>query len=255
MNNVPLPAGATLGKSFEYGVDLNLGTTLGPLWQPFRRISGFQPTPTPTSQDAQTYDDRGAQNSDITGWAINLAFVAQVNRILSTGLYLPEVEAILARTGPQAKGELAVIEARWYHKPELGTPNPTDAGQGFFTVSAQRQNTGPAGEIEQLAITLTGKGEYWKIANPFTGWDVDSIPSVSSVTPAGEVTGKLVTISGSGLLEATAVTFDGLPAEDFLVMNGATLVATLPEDTAGPVPVVVTTPAGPSAAFTYTRGA
>ncbi len=254
MNNVPLPAGATLGKSFEYGVDLNLGTTVLPDWQPFRRISGFQPTPTPTSQDAQTYDDRGAQNSDITGWAINLAFVAQVNRILSTGLYLREVEAILARTGPEAKGELAVIEARWYHKPEIGTPNPTDAGQGFFTVSAQRQNTGPAGEIEQLAITLTGKGEYWKIANPFTGWDADSIPTVASVTPAGEVTGKLVTITGSGLLETTAVTFGGIPAEDFLVMNGATVVATLPLDEAGPVPVVVTTPAGPSTAFTYTRG-
>lgn len=254
MNKVPLPAGATLGKSFEYGLDLNLGPTLAPFWQAFRRISGFQPTPTPTSQDAQTYDDRGAPNNDITGWSINLAFIAQVNRILSTGLYLPEVEAILARTGPESTGELAVIEARWYHKPALGAPNPTDAGQGFFTVSAQRQNTGPAGEIEQLAITLTGKGEYWKIANPFVGWDVDSIPTVSGVTPAGAMSNEIVTITGSGLVEATAVTFDGIPAVDFLALNGATIVATLPEDTAGPVPVVVTTPAGVATAFTYTRG-
>ena len=35
----------------------------------------------------------------------------------------------------------------------------------------------------------------------------------------------------------------------------ATLVAVLPSDTAGEVPVLVTTPGGVSAAFTYTRGA
>ncbi|MFP7833134.1 phage tail tube protein [Marisediminicola sp. LYQ134] len=251
---VPLPAGSTLGKSFEYGCDINLGTFADPIWQSFRRISGFQPTPTPQTQDAQTYDDRGAPNSDVTGWSMNLAFIAQVNRILSTGLYLPEVEAILARTGPDSKGELAVIEARWYHKPELGTPNPTDAGQGLFTVATTRQNTGPAGEIEQLSITLTGKGSYSKIPNPFTGWDVTA-PVVSSVTPEGANDGALITVSGSGLLGATSVTIDGAEVPEFLVFNGASLVAQLPVGDAGAVPVVVTTPGGTSSAFTYTRGA
>jgi hypothetical protein len=169
----PLPTGSTLGKSFEYGCDINVGTFLAPVWQPFRRISGFQPSPTPQTQDAQTYDDLGSPNNDVTGWAMNLAFNAQVNRNVTTGEYLAEVEAVLKRTGPGAIGELAVVEARWYHKPATGTPNPDDAGKGYFTVATTRQNTGPNGEIEVIAITLTGKGEYEKIVNPFTGWTED----------------------------------------------------------------------------------
>lgn len=167
---VPLPAGTTLGKSYEYGLDVNLGTSEAPQWQPFRRISGFQVTPTPTTQDAQTYDDLGAQNQDVTGWSWVLAFIAQVNRSITTGLYLPEVEALLARTKPSAKGAAAVVEVRWYHKPEAGEPNPDDAGQGLATVAFTRQNTGAEGAIEQLSFTLTGKGPYEEITNPFTGW-------------------------------------------------------------------------------------
>ena len=68
---VPLPTGTMLGKSFEYGCDINVGTFTTPIWQPFRRISGFQPTPTPQTQDAQTYDDLGAPNNDVTGWGIS----------------------------------------------------------------------------------------------------------------------------------------------------------------------------------------
>jgi hypothetical protein len=169
-SKVPLPAGTTLGKSFEYGLDVNLGTDTTPDWQPVRRISGFQPSPTPTTQDAQTYDDLGAQNSDVTGWSWTLAFTVQGNRSITTGLFLAEVEALIARTKPTAKGAAAVIEVRWYHKPETGEPNPNDAGQGLATVAYTRQNTGSNGEIEVLAVTLTGKGPYEEITNPFTGW-------------------------------------------------------------------------------------
>jgi hypothetical protein len=252
---VPLPAGATLGKSYEYGLDVNLGTYADPTWQPFRRISGFNPTDTPTTQDAQTYDDLGATNSDVTGWSWALAFNAQVNRILSTGLYLPEVEYLNARAGdPTAKGELAVADVRWYHKPENGTPNPNDAFRGLATVARTRNNTGAEGAIEVLGFTLTGKGPKEKIANPFAGWDVTA-PTIAGITPPGAVTTDIVTITGTGLLGATAVTFDGIAADDFLVFNGSSLVATLPADTAGTVPVVVTTPGGTSAAFNYVRGA
>jgi hypothetical protein len=258
-STVPLPAGTTLGKSFEYGIDINVGTLASKVWQPFRRISGFQPSPTPTTQDAQTYDDLGAQNTDVTGWSINHAFNAQVNRSVTTGLYLPEVEAVIARTGPDAKGELAVIEARWYHKPETGAPNANDAGQGFFTVATTRQNTGPNGEIEVLSVTLTGKGTYDKIVNPFAGWGVTT-PVVSTVSasspgtnPAG--TGDQVTITGTNLTGTTSVTFDTLEASSFAVVSSTTIVAVLPSDTAGTVPVVVTTPAGTSPSVDYTRAA
>lgn len=168
---VELPAGYTLGKSFEYGLDVDTSATDTPTWQPVRRISGFNVTPTPTTQDAQTYDDLGALNSDVTGWSWSLSFNVQVNRNTTTGLYLPEIEALLQRTKPTAKGADATIKVRWYHKPESGEPHPDDAGQGVATVSYTRQNTGPNGEIEVLSVTLAGKGPYTEITNPFTGWE------------------------------------------------------------------------------------
>jgi hypothetical protein len=251
---VPLPVGSTLGKSFEYGIDVNLGTTGSPSWQPVRRISGFQPTPTPTTQDAQTYDDLGAQNQDVTGWSWNLAFNVQVNRSISTGAYLPEIEAFLARTKPTAKGSAAVVEVRWYHKPESGEPNPDDAGQGFATVAFSRQNTGPNGEIEVLSITLTGKGPYTEITNPFAGWEVAD-PAISSISPSGAGTGDQVVITGTNLLGATALTFDSIAADSYVVLSATTVVAVLPSDGAGAINVVLTTPEGASPAFSYTRAA
>jgi hypothetical protein len=250
---VTLPAGFTLGKSFEYGLDVNLGTSETPNWQPVRRISGFQPTPTPTTQDAQTYDDLGAINNDVTGWSWALAFNVQVNRSVTTGLFLPEVEALLARTKPTAKGADAVVEVRWYHKPESGEPNPGDAGQGIATVAYTRQNTGPNGEIEVLSVTLTGKGPYEVISNPFAGWDVTE-PTVTSVAEVAAGDGDLITISGTGLLGATALTIDGGAAE-YTVINASTIIAIMPVGDAGAVPIVVTTPGGTSDPLSYTRGA
>lgn len=250
--HVPLPAGTTLGKSFEYGVDINLGTYADPFWQSIRRMSGFQDALTETTQDAQTYDDLGSPNNDITARGFGHSFNVQVNRSLATGLYLPEVEALLDRIRPLAVGELAVIDYRWYHKPAVGKANPKDAGRGFATVAKTRQNTGPGGEIESLGFTLSGKGSYEEIANPWLGWGATA-PVVAHVTE-GKGDNDLVTVTGTGLLGTTEVTVDGAEVE-FLSMNGATLVFAQPVGDAGEVDLVVTTPVGSSDPFAYTRGA
>lgn len=252
-NRVPLPAGATLGKSHEYGVDVNLGTYANPNWQSIRRLFGFDATPTARTGDAATYDDLGAENSEVTGWSIALAFSVYVNRILSTGRYLPEIEALEARIGTGATGDAATIDARWYHKPDEGTPNPTDAGRGFFTVSRSRSNTAPDGSNEAKAYALTGKGEYEKITNPFPGWGVTA-PVLASIVPALAGDNDLVTANGTGLLGATQVSVDG-DVVDHVVINGASIVFQMPVGDAGDVPVIVTTPGGTSTALLYTRGA
>ncbi|MDJ1113237.1 phage tail tube protein [Microbacterium dauci] len=250
-NPVSLPAGATLGKSFEHGLDVNLGTYGAPVWQPIRRISGWAPTYPPVTTDVATYDDLGSPNEDVSGRGFATAFTVQGNRLLSTGLYLPELEKILAAA--KAKGEGAILDVRWYHKPENGTPNPNDAGRAYVRVEASRQNTGNA-ENEVYSVTLTGKGSFEPIANPFTGWG-ETIPVLSSVTPPTAGDGEMVTITGAGFLGATAVTVDGDPVPEFVVVNASTIIATLPTGDAGAVPVIVTTPAGPSTALVYTRGA
>jgi|SRR6478609_1285054 len=249
MSVVPLPAGTTLGKSFEYGLDINLGTAGSPSWQPIRRISAWAPSYPATTQDQATYDDLGATNEAVTARSFATSFTVQGNRSLTTGLYLPEVEALLAAAKATVDG--AVVDIRWYHKPEIGTPNPTDAGRATCRVEITRQNTGNA-EIEVFNVTLTGQGPFESIANPFAGWDVTQ-PVLASVTPEGEGVGDLVTLTGTGFLGATAVEFGASPATDFVVANGATIIASLPTGSAGSVNVTVTTPGGESNAVAYTR--
>lgn len=251
---VELPAGTTVGKSYEYGVDINLGTFASPSWQSIRRLSGYNHTPTPISQDAQTYDDKGSPNADVTGWGWALAFETHVNRSITTGLYLPEIEALFARTRPDAIAELAVVDVRWYHKPGTGTPNPLDAGRGFGTVGITRQNTGPDGAIEKVAWALTGKGAYTPIANPFTGWDDTPSPVISSISPSGAGEDDQVVITGTGFLGATDVKFGTPSAIAFTVLSATTIVASLPAASAGSVNVTVITPEGTSPAVAYTRG-
>lgn len=165
-----LPAGATLGKSFEYGVDLNTGTTAVPVWQPVRRMFGFQPSPSAVTSDAQTYDDFGAPNADVSGWAWSLAWSMYVYRVATTGM-IAEAKALFDRQIPEAKGDAAVIEARWYHKPEDDALiDADDAFQGFATVGLVRANVGAEGGNEQWNVTLTGKGPHASITNPWAGW-------------------------------------------------------------------------------------
>ncbi|MDT3331403.1 IPT/TIG domain-containing protein [Microbacterium sp. KSW-18] len=249
-NAVPLPAGTVLGKSYEHGIDINLGTYASPSWQPVRRMSGWAPTFPKVTTDVTTYDDRGATNEEVTGRGFAADFTVQGNRSTTTGLYLPELEAIVAAA--RAKGEGAVLDIRFYHKPETGTPSPNDAGRAQVTVESSRQNTGNA-ETETFAISLAGKGEYEPIENPFQGWGA-TVPVVSYVSPPNAGDGDLITISGSGFLGATSVTIDGDEVE-FTAVNGASVIAVVPVGEAGAVPVVVTTSAGASTAFTFTRGA
>jgi hypothetical protein len=249
-----LPAGTALGFSYEYGLDVNVATFDAPVWQPVRRISDFNPSVTPVTQDAQTYDDFGAPNADKSSENWTLAHTVLGNRSLTTGLYLPELEAILARTGPEAVGEAAILHLRYYHKPVTGTPNPNDAFEGFATVAATRQNTGADGAVERHSITYTGKGPRKRIANPFAGWGVTE-PVVAAATPAGAGEGEMVTITGAGFLGATGVKFGAANAAEFVVLGGATIIATLPAGAAGSAVITVTNAAGTSDPLPYTRGA
>lgn len=249
-NRVPLPAGTTLGHSYEYGLDINLGTYAAPAFQAIRRMSAFAPTFPGTTEDASTYDDLGATNEDVTGRSFAASFTVQGNRSIATGLYLPELEAIIAAA--RAKGEGAVLDVRFYHKPEAGTPNPNDAGRSFVTVEVTRQNTGNTG-IEVYAVTLTGKGEFEPIANPWTGWGITDAPRIQSLAPALAGDGELVTITGTNLLDVTAVSIADAPVAH-TVVSASTIVATMPVGAAGAVDVEVTNPAGTSPAFVYERG-
>lgn len=244
-----LPAGANLGRSFEKGVNIVSGGA--PLSA--RRISDVNCAVTTITQPAQSYDDFGAPNDDKTSESWVLTFSILVNR-LSSGFYLPEVEALKALTEPDVIGNAAVGTFQWFDKPYDGTPHPEDAYEGDGTVALTRNNVAADGATETWGVTVTGKGKRRKITNPWAGWTPASAV-INSVTPAAAGTGELVRIDGVNFTGATGITFEAIAADDFTVIGAGTISAVLPTDDAGEVDVIVTTPAGPSAPFPYTRGA
>ncbi|WNM65687.1 major tail protein [Arthrobacter phage Vulpecula] len=84
---------------------------------------------------------------------------------------------------------------------------------------------------------------------------VAGVPVVTSATPAEAVAGDLVTIKGTRFGGATAVKFGAANASAFTVLDGETIVATVPAGAAGSAAIKVTNATGDSAAFAYTRGA
>jgi hypothetical protein len=69
------------------------------------------------------------------------------------------------------------------------------------------------------------------------------IPVISSFTPASGPVGTKVTITGTGLTGATAVTFGGVKATTFTVNSGTQIIATVPTG-AKTGKIKITTPGG-----------
>ena len=148
------------GFSYEYGVDIWIADK----WQPIRFVSSVNPTVSPKEVDAATYDDNGADHPVRVGETPSLSFYVQMHR-LANGNFLPEVEALLAATRPDAVGSLGVVKVRYYDKPVSGRPNEGEAYELTATVSAERAATGNA-ELSGWNFTLNGQGPRKPITNP-----------------------------------------------------------------------------------------
>lgn len=166
-NPTPTPD-TELGFSYEHGVDVFIPpvapATEG-TWQHVRFASAINPSVTPKEVDAATYDDLGADHPIKTGETPQLDFYVQQHR-LSTGKFLPEVEALLAATRPDALGNKATIKVRYYDKPVEGTPNPDEAYELTATVSAFARAATDNSSIGGWNFTLKGQGPRRKITNP-----------------------------------------------------------------------------------------
>lgn len=160
------PAVENLSFSYEYAVDINLGTKAEPIWQQIRGISAVAPDAPPVTVDAATYDDKGAPNAPKVSESWTLGFTVQGRR-LESGLYRPEVEKLLELHGPESVGDAAAGHFRWYDNPATGAPNENDAFEGEGTVQVTRATTGNA-EVGGWSVTITGQGRRRRITNPLT---------------------------------------------------------------------------------------
>lgn len=80
-------------------------------------------------------------------------------------------------------------------------------------------------------------------------------PVVSGASPSGAAEAALVKITGTSFTGATAVKFGATNATAFVVDDPTTIYATMPAGSAGSAAITVTTAAGTSSGFAYTRGA
>lgn len=247
-----LPADSTLGKSYEYGIDVSAD---GVTWHPVRRALNIVPAISPITQSGQSYDDKGAPNAMVAAWSAAPTFSAYVNRSTATGLLVPELRILDDAIGEVS--DAAEVYARVYHKPADGSrPNPREAWQGRATVGITRGNIAPDGANELWNITLTGVGPWERVVNPFTGWSGPSVaPRIQSIGPAGRNAGDQVTVAGSGFVGVTAITLGGtaVAADLYTVVSPSTIVLTIPTGTAtGARPLIVTNAGGASPAVNYT---
>ncbi|MFM7251853.1 MAG: IPT/TIG domain-containing protein, partial [Ilumatobacteraceae bacterium] len=118
----------------------------------------------------------------------------------------------------------------------------------LFTVNSDTSitATAPAASAGPVQVTVTTPGGTSSTAgtgNDFTYWDV---PTVTQVAPAsGPIAGgTLVTITGSGFNDVTAVTFNGTPGTDLVVATATSLSVRTPIGVVGLADVVVAATGG-----------
>lgn len=162
-----LPTDTDLGFSYEYGVDINLGTVEDPIWQRIRFISNVDPQTTNVTVDAQTYEDLGSANAIKTSESWTLPFFVQAH-YKQDGSLIQEQAALKAYTEPDVVGEAATADVRWYDNPAERAFDPDEAYRGRATVQMVRAQTGPGGEVAGWNVTLTGRGRRTKITHPKT---------------------------------------------------------------------------------------
>jgi hypothetical protein len=144
--------------------------------------------------------------------------------------------------------------------------------QGAFAAQAALPSGVPLGTYTVTATASPASGQLtatatFQVTPPVaavsvsTSYAAPTQPTVLGLSPASgpAAGGTSVTITGNGLLGATAVHFGQAAAASFAVQSGTEIEAVAPPGT-GTVEVTVTTPAGTSAAspsdrFTYTAAA
>lgn len=146
--------------------------------------------------------------------------------------------------------------------PATGGTSVTITGTGFtgtltvqfgstattFTIDSDTQLTavapgGTAGTVQVTVVNSDGTSNG-------LAYTYLAVPALTAISPSQGTSGTTVTLTGSGLTGATAVTFGSTPATSFTVESDTEIVAVVPAGT-GTVLVTVTGPGGTSNAETF----
>ena len=217
----------------------------GSTWVPFLGMQDFAPQETSVTTSVMDYDTNGFDSFEkpATGWSITIT----ARRVVNTGVFDPGQELVRARQ--YQFGDANRIYIRYYDR--NGAP---EAFSGRALVSWTQTTTG-APDVETITAVFQGDGVLASIANP---WSAVLVPVITSATPSAVVAAGLVRIQGAyftGTIASTGVKFGSVSATSWDVISDSLIEAVMPSGTAGAANIVVTNGVGPSAAFSYTRGA
>jgi hypothetical protein len=164
-------------------------------------------------------------------------------------LGLPALSSVVPASGPTPGGNTVTLTGTNLTGATAVQFGAT-AASSFTVVSAtQITAVAPAG-TGTVQITVTTPGGT---SNPLT-YTYVTVPVLTAIAPnQGPMTGgATVTLTGTGLTLATAVTFGATPAP-FTVISDTLLTAVVPAGAAGTVTATVTTPGGTSNGLPYVR--
>jgi len=134
-------------------------------------------------------------------------------------------------------------------------------GQGFTGTTAVRLGRGSASftvmsdTYMTAKVPATGTTGYVTVATPSgtltSSQTFQVLPVITSFTPTSGPVGTKVTITGSGFIGATKVTFGGVKATSYTVDSGMQITTTLPTG-AKSGNIAITTPGGTASKGTFT---
>lgn len=239
---VPLGA-ATLNR--KWYLDVNTGTYGAPTWTGVFGVEEFKFAMDPTLQDDSDFDSSGYKSSTITalGWSLEFK-VARKVRASSAIDY--DIGQEFIRAAGLLMGTGNNVDIRWY---EVTSGGPkVEAYRGYATVSWVPDG-GPMDALDNVSVTLTGKGAANAITHP--DGTPSAIPIVYSATPAtaGTAGGSLCSVSGirfTGTVGTTGVKVGVTNWTSWIVMSDNTIVGIVPAKSAGSYEVIVTNGTGAS---------
>ncbi|MFJ1975402.1 IPT/TIG domain-containing protein [Streptomyces sp. NPDC087903] len=160
----------------------------------------------------------------------------------------PTVSTVSPTQGPTTGGTTVTITGAGLTGATAVRFGSTPAASYTVNSSTQITAVAPAHSAGSAPVTVVSPTGTSNSA-PYT-FITAVLPTITAVTPPNGPTsgGTTLTLTGTGLTGATAVSFNGTPASSFTVNSATLITAVTPSGSAGAAEVTVTTPSGQSAA-------